>query len=98
MQSSNTQQLQSPPGINPVRERARTYLSRGWAIVQDPYRQKGAAFRDWQNVRIDKSALTDYFPDSKPSNIGVLPPKPWTSSCAPGLQHRPFSDEHRHGS
>ena len=54
-----------------TREAAEYYLSRGWAVIPVPFREKAPTLKRWPDLRLTKDDLPRYF-DEHPQNIGVL--------------------------
>ena len=54
-----------------AREAAEVYLRAGLSVVPVPHRKKGCVLDDWTRVQVGVNELDKYFPDGKPSNIGV---------------------------
>lgn len=52
-------------------EAAIAYIRRGWSVVPIPFRQKGPAIKEWQNLRLIEADLLQHF-NSQPMNVGVL--------------------------
>ncbi len=50
---------------------ANQYIDHGLAPIPVPFREKGAKLPEWQNLRITKANVADYF-NGNPQNIGVL--------------------------
>jgi hypothetical protein len=49
----------------------RGYCARGWCVIPIPYKEKRPLLHDWSRVRLDESALVEFFKDPR-QNIGVL--------------------------
>lgn len=55
--------------ITPL-EAAHEYVRRGWSVVPIPYKLKGAVYKEWEQLRLKESDLSEYF--DQPANIGLI--------------------------
>lgn len=51
-------------------EAAREYVRRGWSVVPIPYKTKRAVYKEWEQLRLKESDLSEYF--DQPANIGLI--------------------------
>ena len=56
--------------LSPI-EVAEIYKNRGWAPIPVPYKTKVPVVPEWQKLRLEGSAIPDYF-KGQPQNVGVL--------------------------
>lgn len=51
-------------------EAARAYVRRGWSVVPVPFKQKRPVLKEWEQLRLTETDLTEYF--DQPANIGLI--------------------------
>jgi len=57
-----------------VREAVKRFIQKGWRCVPVPRKEKAPKTKGWQNLRIEKSEIDDYFLHD--SNVGLLTGEP----------------------
>ncbi len=67
---AHTAEIIPTPSSNDARDWAGYYLSRGWAVVPIPTREKAPRLQGWQNLRIASDEVGEYFGAN--SNIGLI--------------------------